>query len=81
MTSGTSLVGIATFEQTTHAECVAKLLGLSVKTVTTEDCATSRCDRGTATAAAATCETHRSFQLPILAVKQSAPVKPARRKR
>ena len=51
MTSGTSLVGIATFEQTTHAACDAKLLGSSAKTVTTEDCATSRCIWVTAAAA------------------------------
>ena len=37
MTSGTSLVGIATFEQTTHAACVAKLLGRSPETATPED--------------------------------------------
>ena len=37
MTSGTSLVGIATFEQTTQAACVAKLLGRSPETVTPED--------------------------------------------
>ena len=43
MTSGTSLVGIATFEQATHAACASKLLGRSAKTVTTEDYATSRC--------------------------------------
>jgi len=37
MISGTSLIGIATFEQTTHAACVAKLLGRSPETVTPEE--------------------------------------------
>src|SRR5262249_30854027 len=41
MTSGTSLGGIVTFEETTHAACDAKLLRGSAKTVTAEDCATS----------------------------------------